>query len=224
MEPKVKIVSVTQGMGDLQGLSAQDVISYVARVSNPNNQMSFHTAPKLLKYCIEHEHWSVFEQASFTVEIKTSRGIAAQILRHRSFTFQEFSQRYSTVQDFVRYPARRQDNKNRQNSIDDMSEQDKMWFEVAQDRVWGTAKSAYDEALARGIAKEQARFLLPLNTETTIYMTGTVRSWIHYIQLRSASGTQKEHMDIAEECKTIFATHFPDIAKALDWSKDEEVS
>lgn len=217
MEQSVKLVAITEGANELVGKNAQDIISYVARVSNPNNQMSFETGSKLIKYCITHEHWSIFEHSFMTVEIKTSRGIAAQILRHRSFTFQEFSQRYAAAFDKINYEARRQDQKNRQNSIDDMSEQDKLWFEVAQDKIWHDAKQAYDEALARGIAKEQARFLLPLNTATTIYMSGSVRSWIHYIQLRSGNGTQKEHADIANECKSIMIDKFPDIAKALNW-------
>lgn len=218
MTPEVKLVSITKGAGELEGKSAQEVIAYVARVSNPTNQMNFETAPKLLKYCITHKHWSVFEQASFTVEIKTSRAIAAQILRHRSFCFQEFSQRYAEALDFVKYPARRQDNKNRQNSVDDMSDEDKAWFEGAQDTVWSQAQTLYKEALAKGIAKEQARFLLPLNTETTIYMTGNVRNWIHYIELRSTQGTQLEHRLVAEGCKKIFVEQFPDIAKALEWA------
>lgn len=217
MKQIVKLVAVTQGAEDLTGRNAQDVISYVARVSNPNNQLKFDTAAKLLKYCITHEHWSVFEHASMTLEIKTSRGIAAQILRHRSFTFQEFSQRYAQAINHVKYPARRQDQKNRQNSVDDMSSEDKEWFEQAQETVWDESKCLYDEAIARGIAKEQARFLLPLNTETVIYMTGNVRSWIHYISLRSANGTQQEHREIAEECKKIFINAFPDISKALEW-------
>lgn len=217
MKQIVKLVAVTQGAEDLTGRNAQDVISYVARVSNPNNQLKFDTAAKLLKYCIAHEHWSVFEHASMTLEIKTSRGIAAQILRHRSFTFQEFSQRYAQAINHVKYPARRQDQKNRQNSVDDMSSEDKEWFEQAQETVWDESKCLYDEAIARGIAKEQARFLLPLNTETVIYMTGNVRSWIHYISLRSANGTQQEHREIAEECKKIFIDAFPDISKALEW-------
>jgi thymidylate synthase (FAD) len=151
------------------------------------------------------------------MEIKTSRAIAAQILRHRSFTFQEFSQRYAAAFDKINYEARRQDNKNRQNSIDDMSDMDKLWFQVAQDKIWNEAKKVYDEALERGIAKEQARFLLPLNTATTIYMSGSVRSWIHYIQLRAGNGTQKEHADIAHECKRILATKLPDVGNALGW-------
>lgn len=217
MEQNVKLVAVTEGAEELIGKSAQDIISYVARVSNPNNQMSFETGSKLIKYCITNEHWSIFEHSFVTVEIKTSRAIAAQILRHRSFTFQEFSQRYAAAADRVTYRARRQDAKNRQNSIDDMSEEDNQWFTDAQNKVWELSKSLYDEAIAKGIAKEQARFLLPLNTATTIYMSGSIRSWIHYIQLRSGNGTQKEHADIANACKGIIASRFPDINKALEW-------
>ncbi len=217
MEQGVKLVAITEGAEELIGKSAQDIISYVARVSNPNNQMSFETGSKLIKYCITHEHWSIFEHAFVTVEIKTSRAIAAQILRHRSFTFQEFSQRYANAFDYIPYPARRQDSKNRQNSIDDMSDGDQEWFRRKQEDLWEKAKGLYDEAIERGIAKEQARFLLPLNTATTIYMTGSVRSWIHYIQLRSGNGTQKEHADIANGCKSIIAARFPDISNALEW-------
>lgn len=219
MEQNVKLVAVTEGAEELIGKSAQDIISYVARVSNPSNQMNFDTGSKLIKYCITNEHWSIFEHAFITVEIKTSRAIASQILRHRSFTFQEFSQRYAAAFDKVNYRARRQDSKNRQNSIDDMSEEDKQWFNEAQNKVWDLSKGLYDEAIAKGIAKEQARFLLPLNTATTIYMSGSVRSWIHYIQLRSGNGTQKEHADIANACKSIIASRFPDINDALEWEK-----
>lgn len=217
MEQNVKLVAVTEGAEDLIGKNAQDIISYVARVSNPNNQMSFETGSKLIKYCITNEHWSIFEHSFVTVEIKTSRAIAAQILRHRSFTFQEFSQRYAVAAERVLYRARRQDSKNRQNSIDDMSAEDQLWFQQAQDEVWNLAKTRYDEAIAKGIAKEQARFLLPLNTATTIYMSGSVRSWIHYIELRSGNGTQKEHADIAKSIKSIIASRFPDIKTALEW-------
>ena len=219
MEQSVKLVSITEGAEELVGKNAQEIVSYVARVSNPANQANFGTGSKLIKYCITNNHWSPFEHAFVTIEIKTSRGIAAQILRHRSFTFQEFSQRYAVAQDFVKYDARRQDAKNRQNSIDDMTDQDKMWFEVAQDKIWGEAKRLYDEALQRGIAKEQARFLLPLNTATTIYMSGSLRSWIHYVQLRAGNGTQKEHADIAIACQAILSQRFPDVAEALDWTK-----
>jgi thymidylate synthase (FAD) len=204
---------------DLIGITpnAEEIIVYCARVSNPNNQLNMDSAPKLIKYLIANKHWSPFELAHITMQIKTSRGIAPQILRHRSFSFQEFSLRYSAVTDNVIYPARRQDQKNRQNSIDDMDQKDKNWFDSAQDRIWQEAKAAYDEALSRGIAKEQARFLLPMSAATTMYMSGSVRSWIHYIELRTENGTQKEHMDIAEACKKIFAKELPLIAAALNW-------
>jgi thymidylate synthase (FAD) len=220
MDQNVKLVAVTEGAEDLIGKSAQDIISYVARVSNPNNQMSFETGSKLIKYCITHQHWSIFEHSFMTMEIKTSRAIAAQILRHRSFTFQEFSQRYAAANDFIEYKARRQDKKNRQNSVDDMSQEDLDWFSAAQAEVWDTANKKYEEALAKGIAKEQARFLLPLNTGTTIYMSGSIRSWIHYIQLRSGNGTQKEHADIALACMSIISKRFPDVAEALGWMEN----
>ena len=222
MEQSVKLVAITEGANELVGKSAQDIISYVARVSNPNNQMSFETGSKLIKYCITHEHWSIFEHSFATIEIKTSRAIAAQILRHRSFTFQEFSQRYAAASKNVVYPARRQDQKNRQNSVDDMSQEDRDWFTSAQNSLWDQSKALYDEALTRGVAKEQARFLLPLSTETTIYMSGSIRSWIHYIQLRAGHGTQKEHMDIAKACRSIIAERFPDVAKALEWDGENK--
>lgn len=218
----VKLISITQGTGELSDQGPQEIIAYAARVSNPNNQMNFETSPKLLKYLIEHKHWSPYEMASLTMEITTSRAIAQQILRHRSFVFQEFSQRYSTATNIIKYPARRQDNKNRQNSIDDMSQQDKDWFDLAQDRINSLSNELYQEALNRSIAKEQARFLLPLSTETKLYMCGSVRSWIHYIQTRTDPSTQKEHREIAEACKQIFIARLPDVAKALGWTDDSE--
>jgi len=214
----VKLISVTQGAGELIDKNAQDIIGYITRVSNPKNQLNFETVPMLLKYCIDNKHWSPFEHAYMTLEIKTTRAIAAQILRHRSFTFQEFSQRYSEVLEYIPQAARRQDTKNRQNSIDDLSQEDKLWFQATQQAVWDVSYDFYKKALERGIAKESARFLLPLNTETTIYMTGNIRSWIHYIELRSANGTQQEHMDIAIECKKNFIKQFPHIAEALSWN------
>lgn len=213
----VQLISTTCGSALYPSMDAEELIAYTARVSNPANQMNMETAPKLISYLIKNKHWSPFEMAHMTVEITTSRAIAAQILRHRSFSFQEFSQRYAEVTDFETYPARRQDNKNRQNSIDDMSDDDKSWFENAQFRIQADSKDLYQEALRRGIAKEQARFLLPLSTQTKLYMCGSVRSWIHYLELRCAHGTQKEHKDIADGVKTIFIQQFPDIAKALDW-------
>lgn len=194
----------------------EKVIGYCARVSNPSNQKNENVS-NLLSYCIKNKHYSVFEMANMCVEIKTSRAISAQILRHRSFTFQEFSQRYSEVMEFEKYDARRQDNKNRQNSIDDIESYDKEWFRVAQERNIEKSMLYYKEALGKGIAKEQARMLLPLNTATKLYMNGTIRSWIHYIDLRSSNGTQKEHIDIANNIKNIFIKECPIISKSLGW-------
>ena len=216
----VKLIALTQGAGELIEKNAQEVVSYVARVSNPNNQLNFDTAAGLLKYCIKHQHWSIFEHAYMTLEISTTRGIAAQILRHRSFTFQEFSQRYAdstALGDILLPELRRQDTKNRQNSIDDL---DPILVDRLQRQMitlFSSAKNLYLQMLDAGVAKECARFVLPLSVPTKIYMTGSVRSWIHYIDLRSANGTQKEHMDIATECKAIFSEQFPDIGSALDW-------
>jgi thymidylate synthase (FAD) len=220
---KVSLIAATKGAGELvKKLSyepnAEEVTGYITRVSNPNNQLNMDTVPKLLAYCIKHKHWSPFEHASMTVEIETSRGIAAQILRHRSFVFQELSQRYSAVSECEIYPARRQDVKNKQNSIDDMSEEDRKWFENVQIKQNKEAFEAYKSALARGIAKEQARFILPLSTKTALMMTGNIRSWIHYIELRTHKDTQLEHREVALECKRIFLEQFPDIAKALEWT------
>lgn len=192
-------------------------MAYVARVSNPENQENPNYA-KLLAYCIKHQHWSVFEGASLTVEIKTSRAIAAQILRHRSATFQEFSQRYASPTNIIVYEARRQDTKNRQNSIDDLSEDDKIWFKNAQEDLAKQSFSLYEQAVKRGIAKECARFLLPLSTETTLYMTNNCRNWIHYLQLRTMQGTQKEHREIAEAIKAVFIAEWPTVAEALGWN------
>ena len=208
----VKLISVTP--------DAEKNIAYCARVSNPNNQDNEKIAG-LLKYCINHQHWSIFEMAFMTLEINTTRGLAAQILRHRSFTYQEFSQRYadsSLLADKIpMFDLRRQDTKNRQNSIDDIDEFTKQEFEIQIQRYFAEGMDLYQAMLDKGIAKECARFVLPLATPTKLYMSGSVRSWIHYIQLRSANGTQKEHMDIANECKCIFAGQFPVIAEALGW-------
>jgi len=174
-----------------------------------------------LGYCIKHNHWSVFEQSFMTLEIETTRGLAAQILRHRSFTYQEFSQRYadsSLLSETIPLPElRRQDTKNRQNSIDDIDPFVKQEFEIKMRKHFDEAMVLYQSMLDMGIAKECARFVLPLATPTRLYMSGSCRSWIHYIQLRSANGTQKEHMEIAEECKKIFAEQFPTVAEALEW-------
>ena len=205
----VKLVSVTP--------DAEKTIGYIARVSNPNNQDNPKVAG-LLSYCIKHGHWSVFEQAHMTLEINTSRGIAAQILRHRSFTFQEFSQRYADTNlltSEIPVPdLRSQDTKNRQNSVDDISTEKKSTLQGQIARHFAESIDLYDELLRQGVAKECARFVLPLAVGTRIFMTGSVRSWIHYIDLRSANGTQKEHMDIAEECKLIFCEQFPIVAEA----------
>ena len=195
-------------------------MGYVARVSNPNNQENPNVSG-LLKYCIKHNHWSVFEQAHLTVEIETTRGIAAQVLRHRSFTFQEFSQRYadsSLLGKEIPLPAlRRQDDKNRQNSIDDIDPLTQQDFEIKMQRHFVNGMHLYKEMLEAGIAKECARFVLPLATPTRIYMTGSCRSWIHYIDLRSAHGTQQEHKEIAEACRKVFVEQFPNVSEALEW-------
>ena len=198
--------------------SAEQLIAYAARVSAPQNQMSHASAPKLLKYCLNHGHYSVFETVGMTVEIKTTRAIAAQVLRHRSFTFQEFSQRYAKV-DVTIPPveARLQDTKNRQNSIDtdDKELQDK--WNLMQQTLINNAEHAYNWAIDNGIAKEQARAVLPEgNTQSRMYMNGTLRSWIHYCELRRSNGTQKEHMEIAEKCWKIIAEKFPQVASALE--------
>ena len=197
-------------------------MAYVARVSNPNNQDNDKFAG-LLRYCIKHGHWSVFEQAYMTVEINTTRGLAAQILRHRSFTFQEFSQRYADTNlladEIPMFDLRSQDLKNRQNSNDDVPENKKKDLQEKIAQHFVDSMDLYNELLANGIAKECARFVLPLATPTRIYMTGSVRSWVHYIDLRSAHGTQKEHMDVAEGVRKVFTEQFPTVAEALEWSK-----
>ena len=218
---EVKLIAITQGAGELINQSAQEVISYIARVSNPNNQLNFDTAAGLLRYCIKHKHWSPFEHAYMTLEIETNRGIAAQILRHRSFTFQEFSQRYADTNllaSEIPVPElRRQDTKNRQNSTDDLEEEKVFVMNKMISDLYKDAQDTYNFLLEQGVAKECARFVLPIATPTRIYMTGSVRSWVHYIDLRSAHGTQKEHMVIAEGCREIFKEQFPAVAEALEW-------
>lgn len=206
----VKLIAITP--------SAEELISYCARVSNPSNQNNIETAPKLLGYLIKHKHWSPFEMANMVVEIKTTRAVAAQILRHRSFSFQEFSQRYAETSEMVVCEARRQDLKNRQNSVDDFPKIVKDWFEAAQAQIWDQSYALYKDALDKGIAKECARFLLPLNTETTLYMNGSIRSWLHYVDLRAANGTQKEHMDIALAVKKIIQEQLPNVALGMGWT------
>ena len=207
----VKLVTITP--------DAEKMMAYIARVSNPNNQENEKYAG-LLKYCIKHNHWSVFEQATMTLEIETTRAIAAQILRHRSFTFQEFSQRYADTQllETIELPElRRQDSKNRQNSIDDLDPKVVDTLNRQMNTLFSSAFALYNQMLEEGVAKECARMVLPLCTPTKIYMTGSCRSWIHYINLRSAHGTQKEHMDIAKQCACIFAGQFPAVSEALGW-------
>ena len=208
----VKFVSITP--------DAEKMMAYIARVSNPKNQDNENFSG-LLKYCIKHNHWSVFEQSSMTLEIETTRGLAAQILRHRSFTYQEFSQRYADTKlldDNIPLPKlRKQDTKNRQNSTDDLDEFLVQGFELEMEIQFRNAMDLYNKMLESGVAKECARFVLPLATPTRLYMTGSCRSWVHYITLRSAHGTQKEHMDIAEECRRIFTEQFPAVSEALDW-------
>ena len=208
----VKLVTVTP--------EAEKQMGYIARVSNPNNQGNPAVAG-LLGYCIKHGHWSVFEQAHMTVEIETTRGLAAQILRHRSFTFQEFSQRYADTNlladEIPMFDLRHQDTKNRQNSTDDVPPNKKQDLQEKIAEHFVEAMDLYNELLASGIAKECARFVLPLATPTRLYMTGSCRSWIHYINLRSAHGTQKEHMDVVSECRKIFVEQFPAVSEALEW-------
>ncbi len=206
--PIVKFVSVTP--------KAEELMAYCARVSNPQNQENPEIAG-LLNYCARHGHWSVFEQANLVLEIQTSRAISPQILRHRSFSFQEFSQRYAKAGEFLLTEARRQDLLNRQHSVDDLDQKTREWFTRAQLDLWSLSYQKYTEALEMGIAKECARSLLPLSTATTLYMNGTIRSWIHYIQLRTEAATQLEHREIAEKCKRIFIEQLPITAKALGW-------
>tara|TARA_B100001029_G_scaffold151112_1_gene133450 strand:- start:1313 stop:1957 length:645 start_codon:yes stop_codon:yes gene_type:complete len=200
---------------------AEKTMAYIARVSNPANQENENYSG-LLKYCIKHNHWSVFEQSSMTVEIETTRAIAAQILRHRSFTYQEFSQRYADAKllETIELPElRRQDTKNRQNSIDDLDSKVVEKLEKQMNTLFSSAFSLYNQMLEEGVAKECARMVLPLCTPTRIYMTGSCRSWIHYINLRSSNGTQKEHMLIAQAVKKIFIEQFPAVSEALEWQE-----
>jgi thymidylate synthase (FAD) len=212
----VKLISITP--------DAEKLMAYCARVSNPSGQNNDNIA-KLLKYCILHEHWSIFEQGFMTVEINTTRGIAAQILRHRSFTFQEFSQRYADTtllsEGIPLFELRRQDNKNRQNSIDDISDEIKVKWNTQIREHFAKSKAIYDGMIADGIAKECARFVLPLATPTRLYVSGSIRSWITYIALREKHGTQKEHIDIAKGCKNIFCQQLPVVSQSLEWINDQ---
>ena len=212
----VKLVSITP--------DAEQMMAYIARVSNPSNQENEKYAG-LLKYCIKHNHWSVFEQSTMTVEIETTRAIAAQILRHRSFTFQEFSQRYADTKllEAIKLPElRRQDTKNRQNSIDDLDPEVVEKLNKQMKTLFSSGQALYNQMVEYGVAKECARMVLPLCTPTRIYMTGSCRSWIHYINLRSSHGTQKEHMVIAEAVRDVFVEQFPAVSEALEWEKGSQ--
>jgi len=220
---EVTLVGITQPQSNLHVDQASDLVAYCARVSNPTNQANQQSNTKLLKYLIEHQHWSPFEMVHLVMEIKTTRDISRQILRHRSFSFQEFSQRYAKSESFTIRDMRMQDEKNRQNSVEpnlrdpDTRELNDIWQEK-QHEVLKMARAAYDFALTNGIAREQARSVLPEGlTETTLYMAGTLRSWIHYCQLRMANGTQKEHIEIAKDCWNIITQHFPEIAGVIDY-------
>ena len=208
----VKFVSITP--------DAEKMMAYIARVSNPSNQQNENYSG-LLKYCIKHNHWSVFEQSSMTLEIETTRGLAAQILRHRSFTFQEFSQRYADTKlldtEIPVPDLRSQDLKNRQNSNDDIPQEKKEEYQALIARHFEDSMNLYNSLLSKGVAKECARFVLPLATPTRLYMTGSCRSWIHYINLRSAHGTQREHMDVVAKARSIFTEQFPAVSEALEW-------
>lgn len=214
---EVNLIALSKPSAITDCHTAADLIAYTARVSNPANQNNTQTAPKLLRYLIREEHWSPFEMVHMTLEIKTTRDIARQILRHRSFSFQEFSQRYAEATEWEKREARLQDLKNRQNSVvTDDKELQEQW-NMVQAKLIKNAEDAYKWALESGIAKEQARAVLPEgNTMSTLYMAGSLRSWIHYCELRRGNGTQKEHAEIADKCWEIVGIHFPDIVKALE--------
>lgn len=207
---KVSLVSITP--------NAEKLILYCARVSSPERQNS--EATGLLKYCIDFGYWSIFEMANMVLEVETSRAISAQILRHKSFGFQEFSQRYAPVRGFEYPVARSQDHINKQGSIDDMSDIDKDWFSEAQFKVNNQSMNLYEQALKRGIAREQARFLLPGSARTMMYINGTARSWIHYIDVRCREGAQPEHREIALKVRDVFSSQFPETAKLKGWTMD----
>lgn len=228
--PKVNLVGMTKPSASSGCASANELIAYIARVSNPENQNNTETAPRLLRYLIKHQHWSPFEMVNITMEIVTTRDIARQIIRHRSFAFQEFSQRYAVQESFCFREARLQDPKNRQNSIEledtenfgkggNKSPEERLHetWRMKQAEVVNAAKESYTWAIQNGIAKEQARAVLPEgNTESTLYMSGSLRSWIHYCELRRGHGTQKEHMAVADKCWDIIGQHFPDVVAALE--------
>ena len=210
----VKLIAVTTPL--VEGIkTADELISYCARVSNPANQLNVETAPRLLRYCVKHGHWSIFETVSMTVEIVTSRAIAAQLLRHRSFTFQEFSQRYAMSTNYEDFELRVQDKLNRQASGETFK--DRTSYAMAS-RVVAEAFAAYENLIKNGVSKETARMILPHCTQTKLYMTGNVRSWLHYFTIRCAEGTQKEHRQVAQAIKEIFNQQFPSVAQAINES------
>jgi len=214
---EVNLIALSKPSAITDCHTAEELVAYAARVSNPANQNNMKTAGKLLKYLIQNEHWSPLEMVHMTLEIKTTRDISRQILRHRSFSFQEFSQRYAVSESFVTREARLQDTKNRQNSIETKDKELAELWNMKQCEVLLKTKEVYEWALEKGIAKEQARAVLPEgNTETTLYMAGSLRSWVHYCQLRMGNGTQKEHMEVAQKCWNILIGHFPAVAEALD--------
>lgn len=225
---KVNLVGITKPSAYTGCTTANELVAWAARVSNPSNQNNTETAPKLVRYLVKNQHWSPLELVHVSMEIKTTRDIARQILRHRSFSFQEYSQRYADpTKDlgFVTREARLQDAKNRQNSIDVDDERLAEEWNMVQKDLIDKAKQAYKWAIENGIAKEQARAVLPEgNTESTMIMSGSLRSWVHYIELRTEGGTQKEHRIIASQCKTIITHHFPDVAAALNWTFDNNIS
>lgn len=212
----VKLVSLTQSQIKEKELTPEELIVYIARVSNPSNQLNTESSDKLLSFLVRHKHWSPFEMVDMTVEITTSRGIAQQIIRHRSFSFQEFSQRYAEVTDFEEVQLRKSGATNRQSSLEVFDPI--LYNGPASIRIEAHLKDGedlYKELLSAGVAKECARFVLPLTTQTTIYMKGSIRSWIHYLQIRCDEHTQLEHREVAQQIEQIFKTHFPNISKAL---------
>ena len=213
---EAKVIGVTKPVVDFIP-DSEGIISYAARVSAPKNQTNFDTAERLLNYCIKHSHWSVFETVSLTMEIKCPRDIARQILRHRSFSFQEFSQRYAESTEFIKRECRLQDVKNRQNSIQTEDGELESWWEDTQVNLLEDIRTAYTEALEKGIAKEVARVILPEGlTMSSMYMNGTLRSWLHYIDLRSKNGTQLEHVVVAEKCRKVIKEYFPTLINTLE--------
>lgn len=221
---QVKLVSITKSMVQEKELTPEELIVYIARVSNPANQLNSETSDKLISYLMKNKHWSPFEMIDMTVEIITSRGIAQQIIRHRSFSFQEFSQRYAEVTDFEPIELRYQAQKNRQSSSDKLSESDQTLFDREIENHLKNSQDLYRWMLHKGVAKECARFVLPITTQTKIYMKGSIRSWVHYLQLRTDPHTQLEHQKVALEILEIFKDNFPNISKALSNERKDQSS